>query len=117
MASCCKRNIVFSGSLSEALWQNYFGSFTVNCTNVRSFLCNELEPFSYLIYVFAVLLRLSHDKLTKYKVLSLFYMCCAVLLYVGIVYFLTNNWTYNIVFFSNILILSWYYLKLYDSKR
>lgn len=83
---------------------------------MRSFLCNGLEPFSYLIYVLALLLQVRHNRSIGYKVLSVYYMGCAVLLYIGIVYYDNNDWTYNLVFFANILVLSWYYLKLFDTK-
>ena len=84
---------------------------------MRSFLCNELEPFSYLIYALAFLLQLKHDKSNGYKVLFVYYILSAVIIYIGIVYFDNNTWTYNVLFFANILVLSWYYQKLFDDKR
>jgi hypothetical protein len=83
---------------------------------VRSFLCNGLEPFAYLIYVLALLLQVRHERSIRYKVLSVYYILCAVVIYIGIVYYDNNDWTYNLVFFANILVLSWYYLKLFDDK-
>ena len=83
---------------------------------MRSFLCNELEPFAYLIYSLAVLLQLKHNKSFGYKVLSVFYTVSAVTLYIGIVFSDNNSWTYNIIFFVNIVLLSWYYLNLFNTK-
>lgn len=83
---------------------------------MRSFLCNELEPFAYLIYSLAVLLQLKRNKSLGYKVLSVYYTVSAVVLYIGIVYSEDNSWTYNIIFFVNILVLSWYYLNLFNTK-
>jgi hypothetical protein len=83
---------------------------------VRSFLCNELEPFSYLIYVLALLLQLRHERSIGYKVLCVYYMLCATIIYIGIAYFESNTWTYNLLFFADVLILSWYYQKLFDTK-
>jgi hypothetical protein len=83
---------------------------------VRSFLCNELEPFSYLIYVLALLLQLRHERSIGYKVLSVYYMLYATIIYIGIAYFESNTWTYNLLFFGDVLILSWYYQKLFDTK-
>ncbi len=83
---------------------------------MRSFLCNELEPFAYLIYVLAVVLQSRHDRSIRYKVLSVYYIGCAVFLYIGIVFFEENEWTYNLIFFANILVLSWYYFKLFDDE-
>jgi hypothetical protein len=84
--------------------------------NLRSFLCNELEPFAYLIYSLAVLLQLKHNKSFGYKVLSVFYTVSAVTLYIGIVFSDNNSWTYNIIFFVNIVLLSWYYFNLFNTK-
>jgi len=83
---------------------------------LRSFLCNELEPFAYLIYSLAVLLQLKHNKSFGYKVLSVFYTVSAVTLYIGIVFSDNNSWTYNIIFFVNIVLLSWYYFNLFNTK-
>jgi hypothetical protein len=83
---------------------------------VRSFLCNELEPFAYLIYSLAVLLQLNSNRLLVYKVLSVYYTASALIIYIGIVYSDNNSWTYNIIFFVNILVLSWYYLDLFNTK-
>lgn len=103
--------------MSQALWLNYFTSATLlKLCDVRSFLCNELEPFAYLIYVLAVLLQLKQSKLFRYKVLSVYYTACAVILYIGIVFSDNNSWTYNIIFFVNILVSSWYYINLFNTK-
>lgn len=83
---------------------------------MRSFLCNELEPFAYLIYTLSILLQLKRDKSHGYKVLSIFYILSAVILYIGIVVSDNNSWTYNLIFFVNILVLSWYYLELFNTK-
>ena len=83
---------------------------------MRSFLCNGLEPFAYLIYALALLLTVRHNRSIKYKVLSVFYAACALLLYIGILYYDNNYWTYNLLFFANIIILSWYYFKLFEDK-
>jgi hypothetical protein len=75
-----------------------------------------LEPFAYLIYTLSILLQLKPGKSFGHKVLSIFYMISAVILYIGIVYSDNNSWTYNVIFFANILILSWYYRNLFDIK-
>ena len=83
---------------------------------MRSLLMNELEPVAYLIYMLAVLLQLKHHRSFRYKVLAVYYAICAVILYIGIVFSEINNWTYNILFFANILVLSKYYLELFVGK-
>jgi len=83
---------------------------------VRAFLVNELEPVAYLIYVLAVFLQFKCTRSFRYKVLSIYYALCAVVLYAGIAFSDNNYWTYNLLFFVNILVLSWYYLRLFDDK-
>lgn len=83
---------------------------------IRSFFYGELEPVAYLIYTLAVFLQYHTYKSYRYKVLSVFYAGCAVLLYIGIAFFDNNNWTYNLLFFSNILVLSWYYLLFFETR-
>ena len=83
---------------------------------MRSLLMNELEPVAYLIYMLAVLLQLKHHRSFRYTVLAVYYAICAVILYIGIVFSEINNWTYNILFFANILVLSKYYLELFVGK-
>ena len=83
---------------------------------MRSFLINELEPVAYLIYMLAVMLQLKYHGSFRHKVLAVYYAIGAIVLYVGIVFFDNNFWTYNVLFFANILVLSKYYLELFDSK-
>lgn len=82
---------------------------------MRSFLCNELEPLSYLILALALLLQLKHYRLVRYKVLCTYYTLCALLIYFGIVWLDPNTWNYNLIFYANTVILSWYYRKLFIS--
>src|SRR5690349_7483596 len=83
---------------------------------IRSFFYGELEPVAYLVYTLAVFLQYRRYKLYRYKVLSFFYSGCAVLLYIGIAFFDDNNWTYNLLFFSNIIVLSWFYMLFFDTR-
>ena len=83
---------------------------------MRSFLCNELEPVAYVLYMLAVLLQFRHGRLFRHQVLFLYYAGCAALIYVGILFFDHNNWTYNLLFFFNICISSWYYHLLTADK-
>lgn len=64
----------------------------------------------------AVFLQFRHDKLFRYKVLYIYYAGSAFLLYTGIAFFDNNTWTYNVLFFANILVTSWYYRTLFDNK-
>ena len=83
---------------------------------MRSFLMNELEPVAYLIYMLAILLQLKRHELFRYKVLAVYYAIGALVLYIGIVFSNNNYWTYNLLFFANMLGLSLYYLQLFTSK-
>lgn len=83
---------------------------------MRSFLCNELEPFSLLIYVLALLLQAKHHRSARYKVLCAYYIACAIVIYIGIIWFDDNTWTYNLLFFTHTLFLSWYYHGLFNNE-
>jgi len=63
----------------------------------------------------ALLLQARHDRSVRYKVLCVYYSCCAIIVYLGIAYFESNTWTYNLIFFTNTFILSWYYRILFTS--
>jgi len=84
---------------------------------LRSFLNNELEPVAYLIYMLAVFLQFSRSKFFRYKVLYFFYTGCALLLYTGILFSEVNNWSYNLLFFANLIVSSWYYFTLADNRK
>ncbi len=83
---------------------------------MRSFLINELEPVAYLIYMLAVLLQLKHQRSFRHKVLAVYYATGALVVYIGLVFSENNFWTYNVLFFANILAQSRYYLTLFESK-
>lgn len=83
---------------------------------MRSFLCNELEPFSLLLYVVALLLQAKQFKLARHKLLGAYYLFCAIIIYMGIIWFSENTWTYNLLFFTHTLFLSLYYRNLFTDK-
>lgn len=85
---------------------------------MRSFLCNELEPLAYLIYLIAVLLYYLQFKFVRHQVLAIYYAIAALVLYAGIaITSIDNNWTYNVVFLVNICVFSWYFWQLLYSRR
>lgn len=82
------------------------------------FLKDILEPLSYLIYTVAVFLILLNSKLIKIKVLFVYYLSAALLLFeacstanVGL-----NNMIYNLFFFTTISVVSYYFRSLSFDK-
>ena len=85
---------------------------------MRSFICNELEPLAYLIYLVAVLLCYHRFKLLKHKVLLFYYAGTTITMYAGIVITTyLNNWSYNLVYFASICVFSWYFRQLLHSRQ
>lgn len=76
---------------------------------MRFLLCNELEPIAYLIYMAAIALYYKHYKLFRHKVLFFYSAGAAIMLYAGILVSVNNNWSYNLLFFINICVSSWYF--------
>ena len=85
---------------------------------MRSFISNELEPVAYLIYMVAVLLYYHRFRLLRFKVLAIYYAGAAMVLYAGIIITdYLNEWTYNLVYFTNICVFSWYFRQLLHVSR
>ncbi len=85
---------------------------------MRSFICNELEPIAYLLYVLAVYIKYHQHRQHRLLVLMVFYALAAILLYTGIIITsILNNWSYNLLFILQILVLSWYYHFLITGYR
>ncbi len=85
---------------------------------MRHFICNELEPVAYLIYMAALFFAYSHNKQMRHKILLLFYAAAAMLLFSGLlVKSVLNNWSYNLLFLVNICVFSYYFGSLLQSRK
>jgi hypothetical protein len=89
---------------------------------LETFLKTFLEPFSYFIYAVVFFLRLLNDSTNEEKVLFVYYLCATIVsLGASLVVVYTpasvlNNWLYNILYFINICILSFYFYRVIHTR-
>lgn len=85
------------------------------------FLKNFLEPFSYLLYTFLLLIMLNKNSSAKRKVLFVYYLVAVILTYYAsfLSYVKTlgdNNYLYNLLFFITISMFSYYFYNILNGR-
>jgi hypothetical protein len=89
---------------------------------LETFLKTFLEPFSYFIYAVVFFLKLLNDSTYEEKVLFVYYLCATTLSLAAswVVVFtpetVMNNWLYNVLYFVNICVLSFYFYRLIHTR-
>lgn len=89
---------------------------------IESIFKNFLEPFAYLIYTLIFVLRIKREKIFEEKILLVFYIVATVILTISSLIVLyplqdvDNNWMYNVVYFINVCILSWYFYRILQTR-
>lgn len=87
---------------------------------MESFLKNFLEPFSYLIYAVALGLEFKRNKLTREKVLFIYYLFATLIMCYASIISLTygyNNWLYDIHYSVSIIVFTYYFLNILDNSQ
>ena len=78
-----------------------------------SFARNFLEPFSYLIYVIALIVELKRNRSNKIKVLLIYYIVAIFTItyacFIALDYNDDNNWLYNIHYLLSTLVIAYYF--------
>lgn len=83
------------------------------------FITNFLEPFSYLIYVIAVSIRLTKDQSLQLKMLLVFYLVATALMTDAsfkVFTQVTNLWAYNSLLLMALLAIGFYYFNVLITK-
>ncbi len=86
---------------------------------MEPFLKNFLEPFSYFIYAITLWREYRRDKLTREKVLFIYYFLAAVIIsYASVIAlnYANNNWLYSIHYFLSAVIFAYYFVKVLTNR-
>ncbi len=77
---------------------------------------NFLEPFSLLIYTITFLMEYRKNKLTREKVLFIYYFIATIVISyacaLALDYTKNNNWLYNIYFFLSAVVFGYYFSSI-----